>query len=164
MSDEDSEPTPTGERTLLVPPVWFLVFAGAEIFLGRIHFGPGVFVPFVASIALGLAATGLVCGLLALRLFQKAATTHHPTDPGAATALVTSGIYQFTRNPMYLGLALILFAIALWYGTLTVLVLPFLFMLVLTLVQIIPEERALERRFGAAYRAYKAKTPRWFLI
>ena len=72
------------------------------------------------------------------------------------------GPFRFTRNPLYLGLALLYLGIALWLGVLwPVVLLPALILLVQQVV-ILREEAYLESRFGEAYRAYRARVRRWF--
>ena len=102
-------------------------------------------------------ATLAVC----TRLFAKLKTTWLPMKPEKATALITVGIYRYTRNPMYLAWTLLLLGIAVALGDgLTLLPVPG-FMLYLTRFQIIPEERALEHLFGDAYRDYTGHVRRW---
>jgi protein-S-isoprenylcysteine O-methyltransferase Ste14 len=104
-------------------------------------------------------AIGLALALSAARLFRRAATPIEPWE--TPSALVAAGPYRFTRNPMYLGLALCLSGFAVWLGTLTpFLVIP-LFAWVITVRFIRREEQRLETRFGDQYRAYKARVRRW---
>lgn len=93
--------------------------------------------------------------------FRKANTTIHPLRPEKASSLVTTGIYRYTRNPMYLGLviALLAWGIALANG-MTFLIIP-LFMWYLTEYQIKPEEDAMQKLFGDAFSEYKKKVRRW---
>jgi protein-S-isoprenylcysteine O-methyltransferase Ste14 len=83
-------------------------------------------------------------------------------QPAQAASMVTSGVYRFTRNPMYLGMFCLLAAWAAWLGRLAPLLagLP-AFVLYMNRFQIRPEERALEQRFGAAFREYAARVRRW---
>ncbi len=97
----------------------------------------------------------------ALRRFREADTTVNPLDPDAASRLVTGGVYRWTRNPMYLGLLMLLAAWALWLGSAAPWGVPPLFVAFLTVAQIRPEEAALQRRFGAAYGAYRERVRRW---
>jgi protein-S-isoprenylcysteine O-methyltransferase Ste14 len=91
--------------------------------------------------------------------FRRARTSLVPVRP--ATALITDGPFRFTRNPLYLGLALLYLGIALWLGVLwPVVLLPALILLVQQIV-ILREEAYLESRFGEAYRAYRARVRRW---
>ena len=107
----------------------------------------------------GLVAAGVLLGASAVRLFRRAGTTPNPTRP--TTALVLHGPYRFTRNPMYLGLGLAYLGAALLVNSVWPVV---LFPAVILLVQrwvIAPEEAYLERKFGAEYRAYRARVRRW---
>ncbi|MCP4187497.1 MAG: isoprenylcysteine carboxylmethyltransferase family protein [Gammaproteobacteria bacterium] len=93
--------------------------------------------------------------------FKAASTTVNPLRPEESTQLVTTGIYQFSRNPMYVGFFLFLLAWAVLLGSLmVVLVLP-LFILLITKVQILPEEEVLQRKFGENYINYKGRVRRW---
>jgi protein-S-isoprenylcysteine O-methyltransferase Ste14 len=107
-------------------------------------------------VALGILVAG--AGLLA---FRRARTTANPMRPEAATRLVTSGVYGWTRNPMYLGWLPILAGWAAYLQhPLSLLVVP-LFMLYLTRFQIVPEERALSAKFGEQFDAYRQRVRRW---
>jgi len=99
--------------------------------------------------------------LWSLVLFFKKHTTPNPMKPENTTGLVTKGLYKYTRNPMYVGLLIILTGYAIWLGSLTpFLVLP-LFYWVITEMQIKPEERVLIKKFGQDYQAYKNSVRRW---
>jgi protein-S-isoprenylcysteine O-methyltransferase Ste14 len=103
----------------------------------------------------------LVIGITALLGFRQAKTTVNPMKPEASSALVTAGIYQLSRNPMYLGMLLILAGWALVVSNLAALVMLPLFVLYLNRFQIGPEERALQARFGAEFEDYCRKVRRW---
>lgn len=94
--------------------------------------------------------------------FRRAKTTVNPLTPEKASALVSGGIYRFTRNPMYLGFALLLVAWALYLGSPAALLvgLP-AFVGYLNRFQIAPEERALEKLFGAEFTGYRQQVRRW---
>jgi len=111
------------------------------------------------GVALLLAGVGVaISGVVA---FQRAHTTVDPRHPQKMSALVTSGIYRATRNPMYLGMLLALVGWAFWLGQLPpFLLLPF-FVVFLNRFQIAPEERALARMFGPQFSAYRARVRRW---
>lgn len=99
--------------------------------------------------------------LSSLLLFFKHHTTPNPFKPGKTKHLVTDGFYRYSRNPMYLGLLMLLKSWAIYLGSLTpFLILP-LFILILTFSQIIPEEKILEEKFGQTYLDYKSKVRRW---
>lgn len=113
---------------------------------------------FVA-VALAVAgACAIIAGVVSL---TRAKTTVNPVDPDSATTLVVSGIYCWTRNPMYFGFLLIL---AGWTAHLAnamaILLLP-LFVAWMARFQIIPEERALAARFGEEFDRYRSRVRRW---
>ncbi len=113
----------------------------------------------VAIPAAGLGAAGLALLFAAAWRFIKAGTnipTHRPS-----TALVTQGLYRFSRNPIYLGLTLIYLALVLWLASLAALVLLPALLVVMQIGVIRREERYLEGKFGEAYRAYKQSVRRW---
>ena len=102
--------------------------------------------------AMALAASAMI-------LFFRARTSPLPIKP--TTAIVETGPYRFTRNPMYLGLGLLYLGITLWVDTLwPLLCLPLVIFLVQRFV-IEREERYLEAKFGEGYHAYKARVRRW---
>ena len=117
--------------------------------------------PFGLGAALGLALAGSVIALAGLVEFRRARTTFNPLDPARASALVTTGIYRVTRNPMYLGMLLVLLGWAVWLGNAAAFVGLPLFVAVLNLLQIAPEERVLRERFGDAFTRYAARVRRW---
>lgn len=96
--------------------------------------------------------------------FVKHKTTVSPLSTSEATTLVTSGIFSITRNPMYVGMLLILVAIVLWFGAISGLVAVPLFFLVIDRFQIRVEENHLFEKFGKAYRDYAQRVPRWLFI
>jgi protein-S-isoprenylcysteine O-methyltransferase Ste14 len=106
-------------------------------------------------------ALGLTISVMAFMQFRRAGTTVNPLDPKQATLLVTDGIFSVTRNPMYLGLLLLLVGWAIWLGSASVWVIPPLFWAVITFGQIIPEERVLSQLFGARYMSYTREVARW---
>ncbi len=113
------------------------------------------------GIALFFVAIALVIDLWSLLLFFRARTTFHPLKLDNTSALVTSGMYRLTRNPMYLGLLLLLTGVAIWLGGLTPFLMLPLFVWIITNHQIIHEERILEEKFEQHYLEYKQKVRRW---
>ena len=118
---------------------------------------PGVRV----GMALALAAVGAGFDVAGLWAFRKARTTVNPLTPHRSVAVVSTGVYRLTRNPMYLGLALILLGLAVYLASPWALLGPLVFAAYITRFQIVPEERALQARFGTAYTAYRARVRRW---
>ena len=147
---------------LKVPPpaVAFLVgaamwFAAQQRFSLELPFVVRVFAFVIIALAGG--ATALAGDLE----FKRARTTVNPFKPENSTALVTSGIYRFTRNPMYVGLTLVVLGWAAFLCSAWALLGPVIFVLYISRFQIAPEERALSAKFGAAYTEYAARVRRW---
>lgn len=112
-------------------------------------------------LALPLVMAGLLFVLAGGLAFRWAKTTVNPLKPASASALVTSGIYQYTRNPMYVGFALWLLAWGLYLASPLVLLGVLGFVLYMNRFQIYPEERALGQLFGADFAAYRQRVRRW---
>jgi protein-S-isoprenylcysteine O-methyltransferase Ste14 len=151
------EPPPPSR--FLVPPMYFLV---ALLLMGFFHrVAPGAYVIQEPYRYGGIVLMALALGLIvwAAVLFRRAGTNIRPYLP--STALVVSGPYEFTRNPMYLGMAGILLGAAVYMGSIT----PFLvipgFMALISERFIQPEEAKLEAAFGREYLDYKARVRRW---
>ncbi len=112
-------------------------------------------------VAVGMGLTGVAITGSAMLSFWRAHTTANPMKPSSASFLVTSGIYGFTRNPMYLGLLFVLVGWALYLGNaLAFLFLP-AFIFYMNRFQIEPEERALTALFGQEFVAYASQVRRW---
>lgn len=147
---------------LRVPPVPLAgVFAAAMFGLSRLARAATLVLPGRAGLALGFLFLGLAIGLAGVVAFRAHATTVNPLDPGASSALVSSGVYRFSRNPMYLGLLLALVGWAAYLSNaLAILLLP-AFVAYLTRFQIKPEERILLSKFGEPFSRYMAAVRRW---
>tara|TARA_B100001758_G_C18394912_1_gene605293 strand:+ start:1721 stop:2044 length:324 start_codon:yes stop_codon:yes gene_type:complete len=105
---------------------------------------------------------GLIVILISFRLFKKEKTTINPINIEKASSLVTKGIFKYSRNPMYLGMLLILISIGIkfnFYGGVFIVAMFFFF---ITYFQILPEEKAMLKLFGKDFIKYKRKTRRWF--
>ena len=101
-------------------------------------------------------------GLLAIINFRHHKTTVNPSCPEKASKVVNTGIYAYSRNPMYLALVLALLTFAVYLShLLAFIVIPF-FIAYITKYQIKPEERALISLFGQAFTDYMSKVRRWF--
>jgi protein-S-isoprenylcysteine O-methyltransferase Ste14 len=108
-----------------------------------------------------LAVGGVSVCVAGVLEFRRARTTVNPMRTGAASALVTGGIYRFTRNPMYLGFALVLFGWALYLAHPVALLGVPACVLWIDLMQIPHEERALATLFGEKFARYCARVRRW---
>jgi protein-S-isoprenylcysteine O-methyltransferase Ste14 len=108
-----------------------------------------------------LSGVGVLIGVLGLWEFYKASTTIDPHSAKRVSTIVTSGIYQFSRNPMYVALVCITISVGFYLGDLLTLSVVPVFILYLHYLQIIPEEEALEEKFGDKFREYKSEVRRW---
>ena len=115
----------------------------------------------VRWVAVAIAAIGIAFSVSAVIAFRRAKTTINPTTPEAASSLVSWGVYRATRNPMYVGLLLVLVAWAVFLRSGWALLGPPVFVAYTHRFQITPEERALSALFGAEYSAYRARVRRW---
>lgn len=150
---------PDHAGVFIPPPLFYFVPLAAGILLQRFY--PIVILPRHIAIIAGvlLIALGVALFASAFFNFRRARTSLIPVNP--TTAIVAAGPYRFTRNPMYVSLALAYLGVTLWVDTLW----PLLFLpLVLFTVQravIAREERYLEAKFGDEYRGYKTRVRRW---
>ena len=147
---------------LKLPPLVQFLLAGSAMWLLS-YFAPqhSFAVPGSRIVAVSLACLGLLIGLAGIVAFRAARTTVDPRFPDKATAIVTVGVYQWTRNPMYLGLLGILSGWGVFLGNFLSLACLPAFVLYMNRFQIGPEERAMDSIFGNAYRAYKNSVRRW---
>ena len=105
---------------------------------------------------------GFVIIFSATKEFKKSETTVNPMKPETSTSLVTSGIFKYTRNPMYVGLTSILLASCFYFSSLLgIIVYVPLFILYITVFQIIPEEETMKGLFNDEYFNYCSKVRRW---
>jgi protein-S-isoprenylcysteine O-methyltransferase Ste14 len=147
---------------LRIPPMLVATIAGALIWLAD-RYAPVVRFdfPMQREVAIAVALAGFTVAVAGVVSFRRARTTVNPLNPAAASALVVSGIYRWTRNPMYLGVLLCLLGWALYLGSASAFVWPLLFVAYMDRLQIAPEEAALRARFGAEFESYRASVRRW---
>ena len=144
------------------PPIVTVIVAAA---MGTITLAaptadkPALLVRLALTIVIALA--GVATGVSGVVAFRRARTTPNPLKPETASTLVSTGVYRLTRNPMYVGLALVLVAWGVFLYSAWASLGPVAFVLYITRFQIIPEERVLAGLFGADYAAYRAKVRRW---
>jgi protein-S-isoprenylcysteine O-methyltransferase Ste14 len=141
------------------PPVVALLCAGAMWLMAGEAAAPAATLQIGGAILLG--GAGLAVMLAGVLSFSRAKTTVNPLKPDSATALVTSGVYRYTRNPMYLGMLLVLAGWAAFLAAPAALAGVLAFWLYIGRFQIRPEERALAALFGQAYADYQARVLRW---
>ncbi len=113
----------------------------------------------IAAVAVfGLGVLIVAAGVIE---FKRSRTTVNPLAPEQSSCIVTTGVYRWTRNPMYLGMATSLLGVAVWRATLPAYVLVPLFCAWVERFQVQPEERTLLASFGAAYANYLSQVRRW---
>ncbi len=144
------------------PPLLF----GGALALGYVlslyfPLGPGLAQANALALTVGITfiALGFALTIRSVQMFRRAGTNVVPGEP--ATALVTAGPYRFTRNPIYIGFVLVYFGLSIVLTSMWVLLLLFPTLVILHRGVVKREEAYLERKFGDAYRAYKARVPRW---
>ena len=147
------------QKRKIVPPIYLLL---TLLVMGALHFGAPIariIDPALSYSGVALIILGITITAIAAHAFARAGTPIIPFEP--STALVAGGLYRVTRNPMYLGLVVILLGAGVLFGTVS----PFLtipvFVWIIQKMFIEAEERFLEEIFGAQYLAYKGKVPRW---
>ena len=113
------------------------------------------------GVALVFSTAGLVVVALAVFGLRRARKTISPRRPEQASSLVAAGVYRHTRNPMYLGFAAMLLALAAHLASPLTLLGSAAFALFIDRFQIGPEERALSARFGAEFQAERNRVRRW---
>jgi protein-S-isoprenylcysteine O-methyltransferase Ste14 len=117
--------------------------------------------PQLKGLAMGLFSVGLIINLMAAATFRKAQTTINPLNPEKASSLIDHGVFSWSRNPIYLAMAIMVVAGVFWTGNILNFVVVALFVWFITKYQIKPEEKALEKIFGDAFDGYCSKVRRW---
>lgn len=138
------------------------------LLIGAVMFATAWLTPTVeiASTVRFLAGgTTIVLGLLVVvqgaRTFWRHKTTINPVELAKASTLVTTGVFRFSRNPMYVGFTCVLVGWAMCLGTPLAIIGPIVFVLFTNRFQIGPEERMMQAKFGQAYNDYRAQVRRW---
>ena len=143
-----------------LPPVFFL--AALLLSLG-LHYGmpiATVIAPPLSYFGVVLLVAGLAITITSAGAFARAKTAIRPFQE--SSTLVTSGFYRYTRNPMYLGMVLVLLGVDVFLGSATPFLVPPLFVWLIQRRFIRREEAMLEERFGDEYRAFRQRVRRWF--
>lgn len=147
---------------LVIPPPVIMLTTALIMWLLSVFFptfARDVINSYTGAVIVGLVGLGIsVAGAVS---FIRAKTTLDPRRPADASELVTSGIYRFTRNPMYLGILFMLIGWGLYLGNVLSLLFSIAFVLYIHPYQIRPEERLLQEKFGADFIAYKSKVRPW---
>ena len=149
---------------LKIPPLVIIIVSAAVMYACAVTIPHDTFMPSELRIALasvaGIVAAAVV--VTALAAFRRHQTTMNPLNPDSTTALVTTGIYAYSKNPMYLSMLIALMGWGFFLGQLSVAVGLVLYVVVITRLQIAPEERILRCKFGDTYSNYLNTSHRWF--
>ena len=144
------------------PPVLALMMAGLMYLSKGLYHDIFVFeLEYKWLIATLISALALLLDFAALWVFLQAGTTVNPIKAGNVSALVSNGIYRYSRNPMYVGNFLFLFAWLIFLGSVLNVIFLACYCLYTNKFQITPEERILHARFGDEYRHYCQRVRRW---
>ncbi len=145
-----------------IPPLLlFFLWGGAMTVVPRYFPPPVAHLPGLSLLGAIIAAAGTIFAFAGIVAFRRHRTTVNPFSPDSTSVIVTSGVYRYSRNPMYLGLVAVLLGWAIHLAHPVALLLVLLFLLYMQRFQIIPEERALTEKFGEEYRSYLDSTRRW---
>jgi len=146
---------------LKVPPLALVFLFGALMWLVSAYSVFTIALPWRSALSFIFYTGGSAIVLAGILTFRRMKTTVNPLTPEATTTMVTSGIYRFTRNPMYLGFLLILVGWAIDLSNLLAFAFLPLFVWYMNRFQILPEERALASKFSEASTRYKRSVRRW---
>ena len=146
-------------KTKIPPPVITLISV-CLIFLTKPLFSSYQIVSNL-EIGGGVCLMGLFILIFSVRLFKMKKTSINPVNPKVASSLVVSGLFKFSRNPMYCGMLFLIFGISIIINIIGGFFIGTFFILYMNRYQIIPEEEALVDLFGADYKNYKERVRRW---
>ena len=143
-----------------IPPPIVTLICGITIYYSKSFFNQ--FLNFSNNgISLFLLILGLIVFISAVRSFRKQKTTVNPLKPKQASSLVTSGIFRFSRNPMYLGMLIILLSISFKFNLLGGIIISLSFFYFYYEISNFPEEEAMNELFGDKFTQYSNTTRRW---
>lgn len=147
---------------LKIPPL-VVVFMFVAIMWASAKLAPALSLELdgAAVWASAVASVGLVVAALGAIEFRRAKTTVNPLKPDTASTFVASGVFRLTRNPMYLGMLLVVLGWALFLRNVASFLGVAAFVAYMNRFQIAPEERVLLARFGDRFTAYRSRVRRW---
>ena len=143
-----------------VPPPIVTLICALLIYLSKPIF-PEINLNYSSQLFLFFLIFGFIIILISFQTFKKEKTTINPINIEKASSLVTGGIFKYSRNPMYLGMLLILISIAIRFNFYGGMLIVGFFIYFITYFQILPEEKAMLKLFGDDFINYKNKTRRW---
>tara|TARA_B100000686_G_scaffold136355_1_gene143623 strand:- start:756 stop:1202 length:447 start_codon:yes stop_codon:yes gene_type:complete len=143
-----------------IPPPLIAMLCVLIIFLSKSIFPSFVF-SYKLQLGIFVSTIGFLLLIVSIKSFIDNKTTINPLNLKKSTYLVTSGVFRFSRNPMYLGMLLFLLGAAIILNIIGGLIISILFIFYMNFFQIIPEEKALQNLFGKNYRNYRKTVRRW---
>ncbi|MDC3161551.1 isoprenylcysteine carboxylmethyltransferase family protein [Gammaproteobacteria bacterium] len=143
-----------------IPPPIVTLFFGLCIYLSKSFF-PEFSFSILSSLSIISFIVGICVLVTAIISFKNHETTINPISIEKASSLVVTGIFKYSRNPMYLGMSFILLGLTLKFNLIGGLIFTGLFMLFITIFQIKPEESAMEKLFDQEWKDYVCNVRRW---
>jgi protein-S-isoprenylcysteine O-methyltransferase Ste14 len=143
----------------IMPPTWMLIAIMAMLILNFLLPVAWIVPPLWNLLGLIFLISGVMMNLIGDKAFKQARTTIKPFEE--SSSLVTNGVFQISRNPMYLGFVLILIGIAILLRTFSPYLVIFVFVAVIDKTFVRVEERMLAEKFGVSWKQYQSKTRRW---
>ena len=148
------------KKKLKIPPPILVIILITSIYFSSDKLDL-ISIPYRTFFSILILSIGILVILNPVVKFIKSKTTVNPVEFKNVEKLVTSGIYKYSRNPMYLGMIMIIISTTVYYLNFYSLLTPFIFYFWINRFQIKREEVFLEEKFGQEYLSYKTKTRRW---
>ena len=148
------------KKKLKIPPPILVIILITSIYFSSDKLDL-ISIPYRTLFSIVILSIGILVIINPVVKFIKSKTTVNPVEFKNVEKLVTSGIYKYSRNPMYLGMIMIIISTAVYYLNFFSLLTPFIFYFWINRFQIKREEVFLEEKFGQEYLSYKTKTRRW---
>ena len=148
------------KKKLKIPPPILVIVLITSIYFSSDKLDL-ISIPYRTFFSIVILSIGILVIINPVVKFIKSKTTVNPVEFKNVEKLVTSGIYKYSRNPMYLGMIMIIISTTVYYLNFYSLLTPFIFYFWINRFQIKREEVFLEEKFGQEYLSYKTKTRRW---
>ena len=148
------------KKKLKIPPPILVIILITSIYFSSDKLNL-ISIPYRTLFSIVILSIGILVIINPVVKFIKSKTTVNPVEFKNVEKLVTSGIYKYSRNPMYLGMIMIIISTTVYYLNFYSLLTPFIFYFWINRFQIKREEVFLEEKFGQEYLSYKTKTRRW---
>ena len=147
-------------KTIKIPPPLLVIILTSLVYFSSTKLEL-IYLPYRQIVSVIILIIGLIVIVSPVVDFIKSKTTVNPVKFKNVNRLVTTGIYRYSRNPMYLGMILIIISTTIYYLNFLSVFSPLIFYIWINKFQINREEIFLEDKFGSEYLKYKSKTRRW---